>query len=170
MLPFVAGVGKKGLPGLLSGLRWTRSLHSSAGSNKPAAPKAVPLSKLKDGFNDATSVAYLEDLEKRFNENPDSIDRTWASFFTNLGKCTHAPSALAGSDRVMMMPNNHLPNSHRSRCYWRGDCRGIPCVREGRNRLPSGCGCAVYSDHSREHEADAPGPLLPGDNRVWRGF
>lgn len=44
------------------------------------------MSKLKDSFNDATSVAYLEELEKRFNDNPDSIDRTWASFFTNLDR------------------------------------------------------------------------------------
>ena len=27
-----------------------------------------------------------EDLERRFNENPASIDKTWASFFTSLGK------------------------------------------------------------------------------------
>jgi 2-oxoglutarate dehydrogenase complex dehydrogenase (E1) component-like enzyme len=30
-------------------------------------------------------VAYLEELEKKFHEDPQSIDRTWASFFANLG-------------------------------------------------------------------------------------
>jgi len=44
------------------------------------------MSKLKDSFNDATSVAYLEELERKFNENPSSIDKTWASFFTSLGE------------------------------------------------------------------------------------
>lgn len=44
------------------------------------------MSKLKDSFNDATSVAYLEELERKFNENPSSIDKTWASFFTSLDR------------------------------------------------------------------------------------
>jgi len=61
-------------------------LHSSSAVSEPAAPKAVALSKLKDNFNDATSVTYLEELEKRFNEDPKSVDRTWASFFTNLNR------------------------------------------------------------------------------------
>lgn len=83
MLPSVVGL-KRGLPGVLNGgLQWLRALHGSAAAQ--SAPKPVPLSKLKDGFNDATSVAYLEELEKQWNVNPDSIDKSWASFFTNLG-------------------------------------------------------------------------------------
>jgi 2-oxoglutarate dehydrogenase complex dehydrogenase (E1) component-like enzyme len=31
------------------------------------------------------AVSYLEELEKKFHEDPQSIDRTWASFFANLG-------------------------------------------------------------------------------------
>lgn len=33
-----------------------------------------------------SAVSYLEELEKRFHEDPQSIDRTWASFFQNLGQ------------------------------------------------------------------------------------
>ncbi len=82
MLPFVIGA-KRGLRPLLG--NW-RLLQTSASVSKPAEPKPVAMSKLKDSFNDATSVAYLEDLERRFNVDPASIDKTWASFFTSLGE------------------------------------------------------------------------------------
>lgn len=45
----------------------------------------MPLSKLKDGFLDGTSSTYLEELEERFRDDPSSVDKTWASFFNNLG-------------------------------------------------------------------------------------
>jgi hypothetical protein len=31
------------------------------------------------------TVTYLEELEERFHKDPSSVDRSWASFFTNLG-------------------------------------------------------------------------------------
>lgn len=37
----------------------------------------------------AHAVSYLEELEKRFHEDPASVDRSWGSFFNNLGECTH---------------------------------------------------------------------------------
>lgn len=51
-----------------------------------APPKPVPLAKLKDSFLDGTSSTYLEQLQERFNEDPASVDKTWASFFRSLGK------------------------------------------------------------------------------------
>lgn len=75
--------GRSG-PALLQTARWSRILHTSSGAQEPTVPKPVELSKLKDSFNDATSVSYLEELEKRFLEDPKSVDRTWASFFTNM--------------------------------------------------------------------------------------
>jgi hypothetical protein len=62
-------------------------LHTSAAPRDPAkpAPSPVPLSKLKDSFNDATSVTYLEELEQRYRRDPHSVDTTWASFFRSLG-------------------------------------------------------------------------------------
>ena len=88
MLPFVIGA-KRGLLRNQGGLlgTWTRLLNSSSCQREPpAVPQPVAMSKLKDSFNDATSVAYLEELERKFNENPSSIDKTWASFFTSLGE------------------------------------------------------------------------------------
>ena len=94
------------LPGLLPGLlrgkrglfslpRWVRSLRSSAGSLEPGVPQPVPLSKLKDSFNDATSVSYLEELERKYKEDPGSIDTTWGSFFKNLGEQQTLASQLS---------------------------------------------------------------------------
>lgn len=50
-----------------------------------APPKPVPLAKMKDSFLDGTSSTYLEQLQERFNENPQSVDKSWASFFRSLG-------------------------------------------------------------------------------------
>lgn len=47
----------------------------------------VPLSKLKDSFNDGTSVAYIEELEQRYKQDPSSVDKTWGMFFKALGMC-----------------------------------------------------------------------------------
>ena len=40
---------------------------------------------VQDNFLDGTSSSYLEELEERFRADPASVDKTWASFFTNLG-------------------------------------------------------------------------------------
>eukprot|EP00877_Chromochloris_zofingiensis_P000629 jgi/Chrzof1/10567/Cz05g03220.t1_OGD[v5.2] len=62
----------------------TRLFQSSSGAGTDVTPKPVPLSKLKDSFNDGTSITYLEELEKRYLSDPKSVDRTWASFFKSL--------------------------------------------------------------------------------------
>lgn len=49
-------------------------------------PKAVAMSKLKDSFLDGTSSTYLEELEERYRSDPNSVDKTWGSFFRSLGK------------------------------------------------------------------------------------
>jgi len=36
--------------------------------------------------NTFSAVSYLEELEKRFHEDPASVDRSWGSFFNNLGE------------------------------------------------------------------------------------
>ena len=59
---------------------------------EPKHPQPVPLSKLKDSFNDGTSITYLEELERRFQNDPASVDRTWASFFNSLGKIHTCPA------------------------------------------------------------------------------
>jgi hypothetical protein len=45
----------------------------------------VPLSKLKDSFNDGTSIAYIEELEQRYKADPSSVDKTWGMFFKAMG-------------------------------------------------------------------------------------
>lgn len=37
-------------------------------------------------FPSDIQVSYLEELERQFHEDPSSIDRTWAAFFTNLDR------------------------------------------------------------------------------------
>lgn len=78
---------RRGLPALRMAAPLV-SLHTSASTLQEAkVPAAVPLSKLKDSFNDGTSITYLEELEKRYKSDPNSVDRTWASFFRSLGGC-----------------------------------------------------------------------------------
>jgi 2-oxoglutarate dehydrogenase E1 component len=50
----------------------------------------VPLAKLKDSFNDGTSIAYIEELEQRYKADPSSVDKTWGMFFKALGECAEA--------------------------------------------------------------------------------
>lgn len=58
----------------------------------PGAPAPVPQSKMADSHLNGASAAYLEELESRFRENPDSVDKTWANFFRLIGE----PRLLAG--------------------------------------------------------------------------
>lgn len=71
-------------------LPWTRALSSlfqrglssSTASAKSKDPEPVPISKLYDNFLDGTSSTYLEELERRYQSDPNSVDKTWASFFS----------------------------------------------------------------------------------------
>lgn len=76
----------EGLSSLLTSTPWYRVLHTSSVVLEPVAPKAVALSKLKDNFNDGTSVNYIEELEARYRNDPKSVDRSWASFFSNMDR------------------------------------------------------------------------------------
>ncbi|GIL90737.1 hypothetical protein Vretimale_15815 [Volvox reticuliferus] len=75
----------EGVPGLLCMLRLGRfGVHTTSCAWNPAEPKPVPLAKLKDSFNEGTSITYLEELEERYHKDPSSVDRTWHAFFRNL--------------------------------------------------------------------------------------
>ena len=56
-----------------------------AAGQQSQQPKAVAMSKLKDSFLDGTSSTYLEELEERYRSDPQSVDKTWGSFFKSLG-------------------------------------------------------------------------------------
>ena len=102
------------------------ALHGSAGANA-ADPEPVALAKLKDSFNDATSVTYLEELEKRYHDDPASVDRTWASFFRSLGE-------RAGSEEGREQGEQREAAAEQSRAAGRGaerphGGRAPPCGR-----------------------------------------
>uniref|UniRef100_A0A7S0YTI5 2-oxoglutarate dehydrogenase, mitochondrial n=1 Tax=Polytomella parva TaxID=51329 RepID=A0A7S0YTI5_9CHLO len=69
----------EGVPSILGALRGSRALATQA-------DKSIPLSKLKDSFNDGTSVNYLEELEEAYRQDPNSVDKSWASFFRSLDR------------------------------------------------------------------------------------
>lgn len=70
---------------------WSRLLTTSTATEAAPVPKPVELSKLKDNFNDGTSIAYLEEIEQRYREDPNSVDRSWAGFFKNMGELSAMP-------------------------------------------------------------------------------
>jgi len=62
-----------------------RLFQNSGPNAQQGAPKPVPMSKLKDSFLDGTSSTYLEDMEEKYRQDPNSVDKSWASFFRSLG-------------------------------------------------------------------------------------
>jgi 2-oxoglutarate dehydrogenase N-terminus len=61
---------------------------SSWALKPPPTPQPVPISKMYDNFLDGTSSTYLEELERRYQEDPESVDKTWAGFFRSVGAPT----------------------------------------------------------------------------------
>lgn len=76
----------RAVPACLSSGTTHRWIQSSSSSDADGHPKPTPLPKLKDNFLDGTSSTYLEELEERYNSDPSSVDKTWASFFGSLGQ------------------------------------------------------------------------------------
>ena len=52
-------------------------------ANPPNAP--TPNAKLQDEFISGTSAAYLESLEDKFREDPNSVPASWAAFLRQMG-------------------------------------------------------------------------------------
>ena len=63
---------------------FARVFHSGV-CYAPPEPQPVPISKMTDNFLDGTSSSYLEELERRYLEDPGSVDATWAGFFKSVG-------------------------------------------------------------------------------------
>lgn len=64
----------------------TAAVSTSAALLKPERPEPVPISKLYDNFLDGTSSTYLEELERKYQSDPNSVDKSWASFFSMAGE------------------------------------------------------------------------------------
>ena len=80
------------------------------------------MSKLKDAFLDGTSSTYLEDLEERYHKDPNSVDKSWTSFFRSLGM-------LVDLHAIRLMYSSLSPTyalMFRARRGARGSSRGLP--------------------------------------------
>jgi hypothetical protein len=141
-----------------------RAYHASAGP-LAAEPEPVPLSKLKDSFNDATSVTYLEELEKRYLDDPSSVDRTWASFFKSLGavmRCAVPPlrafAPLAACDPTK-------PGCHLQLGSWAPGCPAQLRPRlkgqAGATRAQPPCAVAPSRQLARPPPSRGPAPARP---------
>ncbi|GJP55325.1 hypothetical protein CLOM_g14297 [Closterium sp. NIES-68] len=89
----------------------------------PPPPKAVPLSNLMDNFLDGTSSVYLEELQRAWEQDPTSVDKSWDTFFRNFtGKQSSEPvlrteAGISGqtiqeSMRLLLLVRAYQVNGH----------------------------------------------------------
>ncbi|KAF7811343.1 2-oxoglutarate dehydrogenase, mitochondrial-like [Senna tora] len=73
----------------------SRCFHTTLIKSKvetPNVPRSVPLSRLTDSFLDGTSSVYLEELQRAWEEDPNSVDESWDNFFRNfVGQAPTSP-------------------------------------------------------------------------------
>lgn len=102
---------------------WTlpqvRSLHSTGHKFQQAAPvpRAVPLSRLTDNFLDGTSSVYLEELQRAWEADPQSVDESWDNFFRNfVGQASTSPGisgqTIQESMRLLLLVRAYQVNGH----------------------------------------------------------
>ena len=78
----------------------SRQLHKTPRSSEPSskagapAPVAVPMNQLMDDFINGSTANYIEDLERRYVEDPESVPGSWADFFRRL-EGGSSPDALS---------------------------------------------------------------------------
>ncbi|KAI9128126.1 hypothetical protein K1719_001119 [Acacia pycnantha] len=61
----------------------SKSSSSASGTSSPV-PRSVPLCRLTDSFLDGTSSVYLEELQRTWEQDPNSVDESWDNFFRNF--------------------------------------------------------------------------------------
>lgn len=102
---------------------WTlpqvRSLHSTGHKFQQAAPvpRSVPLSRLTDNFLDGTSSVYLEELQRAWEADPQSVDESWDNFFRNfVGQASTSPGisgqTIQESMRLLLLVRAYQVNGH----------------------------------------------------------
>ncbi|KAK1434686.1 hypothetical protein QVD17_00435 [Tagetes erecta] len=62
----------------------TTVFKSKPESGPGPVPRSVPLSRLSDSFLDGTSSVYLEELQRTWETDPNSVDESWNNFFKNF--------------------------------------------------------------------------------------
>ncbi|KAG9453077.1 hypothetical protein H6P81_005981 [Aristolochia fimbriata] len=80
-------------------------------------PCPVPLSRLTDNFLDGTSSVYLEELQRAWEQNPNSVDESWDNFFRNfVGQAATSPGisgqTIQESMRLLMLVRAYQVNGH----------------------------------------------------------
>ncbi|XP_068637184.1 uncharacterized protein [Aristolochia californica] len=100
----------------------TRDFHSTLFKPKAQAstapvPRPVPLSRLTDSFLDGTSSVYLEELQRAWEEDPNSVDESWDNFFRNfVGQASTSPGisgqTIQESMRLLLLVRAYQVNGH----------------------------------------------------------
>ncbi|KAG2723700.1 hypothetical protein I3843_02G159500 [Carya illinoinensis] len=80
-------------------------------------PRPVPLSRLTDSFLDGTSSVYLEELQRAWEADPDSVDESWDNFFRNfVGQAATSPGisgqTIQESMRLLLLVRAYQVNGH----------------------------------------------------------
>ncbi|GAU20243.1 hypothetical protein TSUD_353070 [Trifolium subterraneum] len=95
-----------------------RKFHTTVFKNHAApVPRAVPLSRLTDSFLDGTSSVYLEELQRAWEADPNSVDESWDNFFRNfVGQASTSPGisgqTIQESMRLLLMVRAYQVNGH----------------------------------------------------------
>ncbi|KAM7492068.1 hypothetical protein LguiA_034989 [Lonicera macranthoides] len=97
-----------------------RYIHTTVFKSKAQAapvPRPVPLSKLTDSFLDGTSSVYLEELQRAWEADPDSVDESWDNFFRNfVGTAATSPGisgqTIQESMRLLLLVRAYQVNGH----------------------------------------------------------
>ena len=72
--------------GASAAMRTFQARPYAAAAAPPTPPNApTPNAKLQDEFISGTSAAYLESLEDKFREDPNSVPASWAAFLRQMG-------------------------------------------------------------------------------------
>ncbi|KAL1323090.1 hypothetical protein HN51_068118 [Arachis hypogaea] len=97
-----------------------RGFHTTLFKCKEQAapvPRAVPLSRLTDSFLDGTSSVYLEELQRAWEADPNSVDESWDNFFRNfVGQAATSPGisgqTIQESMRLLLLVRAYQVNGH----------------------------------------------------------
>ncbi|GAB4844990.1 hypothetical protein Ancab_038383 [Ancistrocladus abbreviatus] len=97
-----------------------RYLHNTVFKSKAQAapvPRPVPLSRLTDNFLDGTSSVYLEELQRAWEADPNSVDESWDNFFRNFVGQTATSPGVSGqtiqeSMRLLLLVRAYQVNGH----------------------------------------------------------
>lgn len=80
--------------------------HGRSSGSYSTSTQSVPLSKLKDSFIHGTSGNFLEELQRQWEADPNSVDISWQVFFKNFtgggGGGASAGMALAGGNSTQV--------------------------------------------------------------------